>query len=65
MSALLVISNGECIESMDTPQSTTSAPRFATHFAIVPPPPRSTFPNSAVCQGISFLLKSDLNREMN
>ena len=47
-SSLLVTSYGECIESTGTPQSITSIPLFARIYAIVPPPPISTFPNSDI-----------------
>ena len=47
MSNLLATSYGECIDSNGIPQSITSTPLLASIYAIVPPPPTSTFPNSA------------------
>lgn len=47
-SNLLVTSYGACIESTGTPQSITSIPLLAKMYAMVPPPPISTLPSSAI-----------------
>ena len=41
-----VTSYGACIDNTGTPQSITSIPLLASIYAIVPPPPTSTFPSS-------------------
>jgi len=51
--------------SIGVPQSTTSAPLFAKIYAIVPPPPWSTFPNSPTCHVTSPELKIFLTSAKN
>ena len=48
MSNLLVASYGECIDNTGVPQSITFIPLFAKMYAMVPPPPSSTFPSSLI-----------------
>ena len=65
LAALLITSYGACIFCTAIPLSITFISRLAKIYAIVPPPPASTFPSSAIWKYTSASSITFLNFPMN